>query len=116
MPFEVVLTMLILFVAFPAVLFRGVAHLRRSKASSRGEGLKASDLRQIVEDAVATATEPLHDRIDTLEGLLMGETPGAAASRRGRIAEPLLDDEMSDDLDGDPAGAREPRRGRRVAS
>lgn len=87
MPFEVVLALLIMLVAFPAVIFRGVANLRRAKSSGKG-GLRASELREIIHEAVEDATAPLHDRIDTLEGLLTG-----APDAPGRIDARLLDEE-----------------------
>ena len=97
MPFEAVLAILIVFVAFPSVVFRGIARLRRDKAPARS-GLRASDLRAIVHESVEAATQPLHDRIDTLEGLLLGD-PEAG----GRIDAALLD-----------IGGDEPRRASRV--
>ena len=86
---EELFVLAILFVAFPWVLLRGALALRKAKSS--GTGFTADDLREIVEDAVAQATEPLHDRIDTLEGLLMGD------AAEGRIADALLDDEPERD-------------------
>lgn len=103
MPFEVVLAILVIFVAFPAVIFRGVANVRKANASGKGGGLRASELREIVRDAVEEATAPLHDRIDTLEGLLMGEDPSIA----GRIDPELLA------LDADEEDAEEASPARR---
>ena len=82
-----------------------------ASAGTPGGSLTASELRRILEEAVANATRPLQEQLDELEGLLRAEgralpsrnepkaLPGARPSLQGAL-DPLgdpLDDVLGDE-------------------
>lgn len=75
--------MFILFVIFPAVLFNGIAAVKKAKAGTgAGAGeMRASELRRMIGDAVEAATAPLAARITDLEERL-GDEPVHAIRER----------------------------------
>lgn len=108
MAFGEVLTVFILFVVLPAVVFNGIAKLKATKAStaSGGDGLRASELQDLIREAVEDAVGPLVHRIADLEERLGDETVDDLHARAGRI-DPHLIDAPADD-----AGPAERRRER----
>lgn len=85
----------ILFVAFPAVLMKGIARLRRERAETTGGALRMSELERMIAGAVARATEPMLERIETLEAIVTERDEPAArlsAPSRDRVALPAMDD------------------------
>ncbi|HLA64401.1 MAG TPA: hypothetical protein VK610_08220 [Rhodothermales bacterium] len=94
----IVATLGILFVAFPAVLMKGISRLRRERAENAGAGgaLRMSELERMIAGAVAHATAPMLARIETLEAIVTErDEPVArlAAPSRDRLALPAPDDE-----------------------
>lgn len=85
-----------------------IARHYRMKLQNQGGGgrdasLTASELSRIVEQAVAQATQPLADRIETLESTLRHPAPGHPALPEART------DALFESLDSEPAdmaGAR----------
>ena len=106
--------MFILFVIFPAVLFNGIAAVKKAKAgeASKGGDLRASELRRMIADAVETATAPLAARITDLEERLGDEPVHAIRERIGGTAlsaafDPAFDPDADlDDADGRPVQRR----------
>ena len=88
-----VIAALALFVGMPWAVFTGIAKVKAAKAGEGAE-LRMSELRGLVEDAVAEAAAPLAARIETLEAIVTDDEPSA---RR-----PLVDALPDDDL-GEPA-------------
>ena len=107
--------MFILFVIFPAVLFNGIAAVKKSKLGAGGGGeMRASELRAMILRAVEEATGPLAARITDLEERL-GDEPVHAIRERvgGTTGLPALalsaafDSEADlDDADGRPVQRR----------
>ncbi len=103
--------MFILFVIFPAVLFNGIAAVKKAKAKDgtgdRGGEMRASELRRMIEAAVETATAPLAARITDLEERL-GDEPVHAI--RERLAGPALSAAFDPESDVDDADGRPVQR------
>ena len=97
--FAMITSILAVFVAAPWVVFTGIAKVRAARADEGAE-LRMSELRGLIDDAVAEATAPLAARIETLEAIVTDDEP-----------RPLLADAL--DLDA-PADAREPVSVRRA--
>jgi hypothetical protein len=69
-------------VLLPAIIFHHVTKIKEAKYRAQegaGDGLRASELQRLIREAVEEAVEPLHARLDALEG----PPP--------RVAEPRLD-------------------------
>ncbi len=106
--------MFILFVIFPAVLFNGIAAVKKAKVGdgSKGGELRASELRRMIADAVETAMAPLAARITDLEERLGDEPVTAIRERIGGSALSAAFDRSSDpeadldDADGRPVQRR----------
>ena len=106
--------MFILFVVFPAVLFNGIAAVKKAKAGTgAGAGeMRASELRRMIGDAVETATAPLAARITDLEERLGDEPVHAIRERLGGglpavALSAAFDPEADlDDADGRPVQRR----------
>ncbi len=76
--------MFILFVIFPAVLFNGIAAMRKARQGAVGGGeMRASELRAMILRAVEEATGPLSARITDLEERLGDEPVHALRERIG---------------------------------
>ena len=106
MEFGEIVAMLIVFVGGPWAVFTGIAKVKAAGAANSiksGSGLRMSELKGLVEDAVADATAPLRARIEHLEAIA---TEDDHSSRRLDAA--LLAD-LQSDLD-DHEMARSPRR------
>ena len=75
--------MFILFVIFPAVLFNGIASVKKArlKDGEKGGEIRASELRRMIEAAVAAATAGLAARVTDLEERL-GDEPVHAIRER----------------------------------
>jgi len=85
--------MLIVFVGAPWAVFTGIAKVKATgaaKSVKSGAGLRMSELKSMVDDAVADATAPLRARIESLEAIVIDED---ATSR--------LDAALLADLEGD---------------
>ena len=85
--------MLIVFVGGPWAVFTGIAKVKAAGAakSVKAGGLRMSELKALVEEAVADATAPLRARIESLEAIVTDEE----ATHR-------LDAALLADLEGDP--------------
>ncbi len=108
--------MFILFVLSPAVLFFGIAALKRAKqpasTGERGGEMRASELRRMIEAAVETATAPLAARITDLEERL-GDEPVHAIRERltgDRLGSPSLSAAFDPEADLDDADGRPVQR------
>ncbi|GAB5535738.1 MAG: hypothetical protein Rubg2KO_19870 [Rubricoccaceae bacterium] len=109
MEFGEILAMLIVFVGAPWAVFTGIAKVKATNAAktvSSGSGLRMSELKAMVEDAVADATGPLRARIESLEAIV---TEDEDATRR-------LDAALLADLEGDGDGDELANQRRRVRS
>lgn len=77
MEFGEFMGMLVALVLFPAVLFNGIAKIRRARAGQAtpsGEALKVSELKAMIQEAVAAETTPLRERIEWLEAMEAART------------------------------------------
>lgn len=90
--------MLIVFVGGPWAVFTGIAKVKAAGVAKtvRSGGLRRSELKAMVEDAVADATAPLRARIQSLEAIVTDEDDAAAK----RLDAALLD-ELEADLDAE---------------
>jgi hypothetical protein len=63
------LTLSVLFVVFPAVLFSGIARVKaaKAKAGAAGDSLRMSELTSMIDTAVQRETAALRERIEVLE-------------------------------------------------
>ena len=116
MEFGEVVFMFILFVIFPAVLFNGIAAVKKAKAKDgtgeRGGEMRASELRRMIETAVEAATAPLAARITDLEERL-GDEPVSAIRERltgNRLDSPALSAAFDPEADLDDADGRPVQR------
>ena len=106
--------MFILFVIFPAVLFNGIARVKKAKGATGAGEMRASELRAMISAAVETATAGLAARVTDLEERLGDEPVAAIRARVGSPAAPGLDartlsatfDADLDDADGRPVQRR----------
>ena len=91
-----------IFIGMPWAIFTGIAKVKAA-GTGNGKGLRRSELRQLVEEAVEEATEPLRARIESLEAIA---TEDEHATRRLDAA--LLADLESPALvsDEEPAAVR----------
>ena len=113
MPFGEVVVILILFVLFPAILFNGIAAVKKAKAgeASKGGDLRASELRRMIADAVETATAGLAARITDLEERLGDEPVSAIRERVGmRLDAPAMTAAFDPEADLDDADGRPVQR------
>ena len=59
-----------IFVILPAIIVQAVTTVKKAKYaamdSKGGDGLRASDLQRLIQEAVEDAVAPLHDRLDEL--------------------------------------------------
>jgi hypothetical protein len=64
-----VITIISVFVAFPAIIINGIVRAKKAKAEAKGGGdaLRMSELQLLIEAAVDEATAPLLARIEVLE-------------------------------------------------
>lgn len=104
----------ILFVLFPAVLFFGIAEMRKAKlkAGQTGGEMRASELRKTIADAVAAATAGLSARVTDLEERL-GDEPVSAIRARvtgERLGDPAISAAFDPDADLDDADGRPVQR------
>lgn len=64
------------FVGLPAVIFDGIAKLKRADAKAKeGGAMRKSELEALIRGAVEDATEPLRRRIETLEAIATSDEP-----------------------------------------
>ena len=104
--------MFILFVIFPAVLFNGIAAVKKAKAGTgavAGE-MRASELRRMIRDAVEAATAPLAARITDLEERLGDEPVHAIRERLGGLDAANLSAAFDPEADLDDADGRPVQR------
>ena len=109
-----VIFMFILFVIFPAVLFNGIASVKKArlKDGEKGGEIRASELRRMIEAAVAAATAGLAARVTDLEERLGDEPVHAIRERLGGglpavALSAAFDPEADlDDADGRPVQRR----------
>jgi hypothetical protein len=96
-------TLGILFVVFPAVLFRGIARVKgaRAKSGTAGESLRLSELTSMIDSAVEQETAGLRARIEVLEEIATSRNDDF---RLLNSAPPVL--EMSDPEGEEVAGVR----------
>ncbi len=106
---EDVVAILAIFVLLPAIITQAVVRSKRAKyeAEARigsGDGLRASELQRLIREAVEDAVEPLHARLDALEG----GTPDPSPRPAGRLDPAVLADTLEvDEVDEDePAAVR----------
>ena len=83
-------------VILPSIIVGAVTKVKTAKyaaqaRSGSGDGLRASELRRLIHDAVEEAVEPLHERIDSLEARL-----GAGGSEPARLDPAVLSDALDD--------------------
>ncbi|MEO0559337.1 MAG: hypothetical protein AAF170_14260 [Bacteroidota bacterium] len=105
MEFGEILAMLIVFVGAPWAVFTGIAKVKATNAAKSvgsGSGLRMSELKAMVEDAVEDATSPLRARIEHLEAIA---TEDEDATRR-------LDAALLADLEADEDDERASVRSR----
>ncbi len=88
-----------IFVILPGIIFGTVSEMKKAKyAAQKGDGLRASELKQIIRDAVEAAVVPLEDRIASLEDALSV----AGVTIPEPESQPLLDPALlADDLESD---------------
>lgn len=91
------LTVVVLFVAAPWVVFTGVAKLRRAGRHD-GESLRQSDLHALIRDAVDRAVQPLERRIETLEAIVTDEDPAAVPRDAAALADLLDTDDPAESV------------------
>lgn len=99
---EEVIGIVSVFVILPAIIVQAVTTVKKAKyeaqaRSGSSDGLRASELQRLIREAVEDAVEPLHARIDALEG---------SADEDGRIDPAVLADTLDSDLDDEVAAAR----------
>jgi len=96
-----VLALIMIFGVFPSILFTFIVRLKQAKyaaSAGTGDGLRASELKRIIREAVEEAVEPLEDRIAELESAL--DASGVTLPDLDR--QPQLDPALlADDLEGD---------------
>ena len=86
-----------IFVVLPAIIVQAGTTVKKAKYAAMdakgGDGLRASDLQRLIQDAVEDAVAPLHDRLDEL-------TEARAEPRLdpGVLADALEDPEDEDDV------------------
>lgn len=105
---EEIVAIVSIFVILPSIIVGAVTKVKAAKyeaqaRSGSGDGLRASELRRLIHDAVEEVVEPLHDRIDDLEARLGGGDVAAPRLDPAVLADALDDPEA--DVD-DPAVAR----------
>jgi hypothetical protein len=63
------ISILSIFVAFPAIIINGIVRTKRAKAEAKGgaDALRMSELQLLIEAAVEEATAPLQARVAALE-------------------------------------------------
>jgi len=99
-----VIFMFILFVIAPAVLFNGIAKVKKAgRGTGTGGEMRASELKSMIQTAVHTATAPLAARITDLEERLGDETAQDLRERldAGRVGPPALADAFDPDAEFD---------------
>ena len=98
MVFTEVFAIAAIFIGAPWAVFTGIAKVKAANAK-QGAGMRMSELRQLVDEAVADATAPLRARIETLEAIA---TEDEHATRRLDAAL-LADLEAPEPTDDAPA-------------
>ena len=98
MEFSEIVAMLIVFVGAPLAVFTGIAKVKATgvtKSVRSGAGLRMSELKGLVEDAVADATAPLRARIESLEAIVTEDEHSARRLDAALLAN--LDGDLEDD-------------------
>ena len=111
---EEVIGIIAVCVILPSILTQAFVSVRKAKYEAQaragsGEGLRASELQRLIREAVEDAVEPLHARIDALEGPPTGADGAAGAPR---LDPAVLADALETDLDEDGEVAAVRRRTR----
>ena len=99
------------FVGMPWAVFSGIAKVKAAKAVEQG-GLRASELEAIIRRAVEDATEPMRQRLETLEAIATDDEPHALDA--GRLDAAVLADALGAD-EADPVSRDETAAARRRA-
>ena len=106
---EEVVAIISIFVILPSIIVGAITKVKAAKyeaqaRSGTGDGLRASELRRLIQDAVEGAVEPLHDRIEQLEDRLGGGPEADTARLDPAVLADALDDPEADP--DEPAAVR----------
>lgn len=103
MPFFEFLIVATVFVGLPAVIFDGIAKLKRADAKAKeGGAMRKSELEALIRVAVEDATEPLHRRIETLEAIATSDEPQGGRIDAAVLSEALGVPGAAPDRSGQP--------------
>lgn len=102
MHFGEVLAALILFVGAPWAVFSGIAKVKAAGAK-QSAGMRLSELKALVDEAVADATAPLVERIEVLEAIATEDEHATRRLDAALLADLEQDDGVREDV---PAAVR----------
>lgn len=110
---EEVVGIISVFVILPAIIVQAVVKVKQARYQAEArtgssDGLRASDLQRLIREAVEDAVEPLHARIDALEGADGPERRLDPAA----LADALDADRLDPDFEGEGDLAAVRRRAR----